>query len=134
MAVGFNATCGVWLARSARSPNQLPHVLRVIEVLDDRFANPANALLLGTGLGTVWVGDLDQTAFWLALSLGLYGILVVLGLAGYSPLMRRQLRVVETSGPESPQFRRLMKQSRLLGAAMGVVVIGILLLVVTKTP
>jgi uncharacterized membrane protein len=132
LVLGFNASYGVWLAWSARSPNQLPHVLREIKVLDDRFANPAYALLLGTGLGMVWVGDLDLTAFWLALSLGLYGVLVVLGLAGYSPLLRRQIRVVETSGPDSPQFRRLMKESQLLSAGMAVVVIGILFLMVTK--
>jgi hypothetical protein len=41
IAVGFNASYGVWLARAARAPEHESHVLRGIKVLDDRFANPA---------------------------------------------------------------------------------------------
>jgi hypothetical protein len=50
IAVGFNASYGTWLARAAREPEHQAHVLRGIKVLDDRFANPAYALLLVTGL------------------------------------------------------------------------------------
>ena len=46
VAVGFNASYGIWLARAAREPEHLGHVLRGIKILDDRFANPAYGLLL----------------------------------------------------------------------------------------
>jgi len=41
VAVGFNASYGIWLARAAREPQHELHVLRGIKILDDRFANPA---------------------------------------------------------------------------------------------
>jgi uncharacterized membrane protein len=61
VAVGFNAAYGVLLARAAREPEHLSHVLRTVKVLDDRFANPAYGLLLVTGLAMVVVGDVDLT-------------------------------------------------------------------------
>jgi hypothetical protein len=42
VAVGFNISYSVWLAREARDPTeQCLYVLRGIKILDDRFANPA---------------------------------------------------------------------------------------------
>ena len=42
VAVGFNASYGIWLARSASAPQATQsHVLRTIKFLDDRIANPA---------------------------------------------------------------------------------------------
>jgi hypothetical protein len=42
VAVGFNASYGIWLARAAKAPQATQsHVLRTIKFIDDRFANPA---------------------------------------------------------------------------------------------
>src|ERR671910_292616 len=83
VAVGFNATYGIWLARAAREPEHRGHVLRGIKVLDDRFANPAYALLLVTGLIMVFDADIPLTTFWIATALGLYVVAVILGLGVY---------------------------------------------------
>lgn len=132
VAVGFNASYGVWLARTARSPEHYGHVLRTIKVLDDRFANPAYALLLVTGLVMVWVGDLDLRTFWLALSLVLYAGVVVLGLAGYTPTLRRQIRALEAAGADSPEFRRLSVRGQAIGGILAVLVVAIVFLMVAK--
>ncbi|MDQ3932032.1 MAG: DUF2269 domain-containing protein [Actinomycetota bacterium] len=132
VAVGFNASYGVWLARAGQNPEQLPHVLRGIKVLDDRFANPSYLLLLVTGLAMVWVGDLDLGMFWLSAGLGLYLLLVVIGVAGYTPVLRRQIRALEEAGPESAEFRRLSKRGQVLGGILGVLVMVIVFLMVTK--
>ncbi len=132
VAVGFNASYGVWLARAAQKPEQLPQVLRGIKVLDDWFANPAYALLLVTGLAMVWVGDLDLGMFWLSTALGLYLLLVVIGAAGYTPVLRRQIRTLEESGHESSEFQRLLKRGQVLGGVLGILVIAIVFLMVTK--
>ncbi|MGH2773103.1 MAG: DUF2269 family protein [Actinomycetota bacterium] len=63
IAVGFNASYGVWLARSAKEPEHEGYALRTIKVLDDRFANPAYVLLLITGALMVWVSDLEISTF-----------------------------------------------------------------------
>ena len=132
VAVGFNATYGIWLARAAREPEHQGHVLRGVKVLDDRFANPAYALLLVTGLLMVWVGDLDLTTFWISTSLGLYLLAVALGLFAYTPLLRRQIATYEASGPGSPEFQRLGRRGAVLGAILGVDVAVIVFLMVVK--
>jgi uncharacterized membrane protein len=132
IAVGFNASYGVWLARAAREPSHQPHVLRGIKVLDDRFANPAYGLLLVTGLAMVIVGDLSLTTFWLALGLGLYVVAVVPGLVVYTPTLRNQIRVLDASGPDSAEYLALARRGQVVGILLGVIVVVIVFLMVTK--
>src|SRR5256885_16370726 len=91
IAVGTNATYGIWLARAAGSPQATQsHVLRTIKVLDDRFANPAYVLLAVTGVTMVVLGDLRFTTFWIAGGIVLYVIAIVLGFAVYTPMLDRK--------------------------------------------
>ncbi|MGI8708687.1 MAG: DUF2269 family protein, partial [Actinomycetota bacterium] len=53
VAVGFNASYGIWTARAAKEPEHELHTLKGIRTLDDRFANPAYVLLLVTGVSMV---------------------------------------------------------------------------------
>lgn len=114
VAVGANATYGVWLARAARDPEHTAFVLRGVKFLDDRIANPAYALLLVTGLSMVVVGDLDLTTFWIATALGLYVVAVLLGLFVFTPLFRRQISALETHGGTSPEYTALARRGRIL--------------------
>src|SRR5438094_8967695 len=85
IAVGFNATYGVWLARVAREPVPTQSfVLRGIERLDDWFANPAYVLLAVTGVTTVSVGELRFTAFWIARGVVLWAVEHAIALFGYT--------------------------------------------------
>jgi uncharacterized membrane protein len=132
VAVGFNATYGILLARASREPEHLGHVLRTVKVLDDRFANPAYGLLLVTGLTMVWVGDVSLSQFWLATAIGLYVVVVVLGFAVYTPTLRAQVEALDASGPTSEEYLRLSTRGRVVGMILGVIVIGIVFLMVTK--
>jgi uncharacterized membrane protein len=132
VAVGFNAAYGVLLARAAREPDHVGHVLRTVKVLDDRFANPAYALLLVTGLVMVFVGDVDLTQFWLATAIGLYLLAVILGIFVYSPTLRSQIRVVEAGGVETEEFRRLSSRGAIVGGILAAIVVTIVFLMVTK--
>ncbi|HEY7755976.1 MAG TPA: DUF2269 family protein [Actinomycetota bacterium] len=132
VAVGFNAAYGVLLARAAREPEHVGHVLRTVKVLDDRFANPAYALLLVTGLVMVFVGDVDLTQFWLATAIGLYLLAVILGIFVYSPTLRSQIRVVEADGVETEEFRRLSSRGAIVGGILAAIVVTIVFLMVTK--
>lgn len=132
VAVGFNASYGIWLTRSARHPEHESFALRTIKVLDDRFANPAYGLLLVTGLLMVWQAEIPLSTFWIATSLGIYGAVILLGLAVYSPTLRRQIRALEEAGPDSQEYRRLSTRGTVVGILLAVMVIVIVFLMVTK--
>ena len=132
VAVGFNASYAIWLARAAREPEHEGFALRGVKLLDDRFANPAYALLLVTGLLMVWVGNLELAQFWLLTALVLYAVAVGLGLFVYTPTLRAQIAALETSGSGSPEFQALAKRGTTVGIVLAVDVIAIVFLMVTK--
>ena len=133
VAVGFNASYGIWLARAAREPAHLGHVLKGIKILDDRFANPAYGLLLVTGLAMVFVNGIPllQTR-WLISALVLYAILLVVGLFVYTPTLRRQIALLDSVGAASPQYAAAASRGRLVGIVLAVIVLAIVFLMVVK--
>jgi uncharacterized membrane protein len=133
IAVGFNATYGVWLARIAREPVATQSfVLRGIKRLDDWFANPAYVLLAVTGLMLVFIGDLRLNTFWIAGGLVLWAIAVALGFFVYTPAQRNQIHALETAGPQSEEYARYSANARFLGILLAVIVVVIVYLMVTK--
>lgn len=132
VAVGFNATYGIWLARAARQPQQAGFVLSGIKVLDDRFANPAYGLLLITGFAMVFESGLSFGTFWIATSLAIFVLIVLLGLVGYTPTLRRQIAVVEAGRADSDEYRALAKRGGILGGVLGALAVIIVFLMVTK--
>jgi uncharacterized membrane protein len=133
IAVGFNATYGVWLARVAREPSATQSfVLRGIKRLDDWFANPAYVLLAVTGVTMVFVGQLDFKTFWIAGGIVLWAIAVALGFFVYTPALRNQIQALESSGPQSEAYLRHAANARFLGILLAVIVVVIVFLMVTK--
>jgi uncharacterized membrane protein len=133
VAVGFNATYGVWLARVAREPVPTQSfVLRGIKRLDDWFANPAYVLLAVTGVTMVLVGELRFTTFWIAGGIVLWAIAVALGFFVYTPMVRNQIHALETIGPESEDYKRYASNARFLGILLAAIVVVIVFLMVTK--
>jgi uncharacterized membrane protein len=132
IAVGANATYGIWLARASRDPDNLPFTLKGIKLLDDWIANPAYGLLLLTGLGMVLTVSLPLTTPWLLTSLVLYGVLVVVGLLGYTPALRRQIRLLEEAGFSSPNYQAQARRGTVIGIILAVIAISIVFLMVVK--
>jgi uncharacterized membrane protein len=132
VAVGFNASYGVWIALAAKDPEHEAFVLRGVKRLDSRFANPAYALLLVTGLSMAWVGHLDLTTFWLAAGLTLYVGAAVGGITVYGPLFRRQVALLEAGKRDTPEYAALAKRGTAIGVALVVDVVAIVFLMVTK--
>jgi uncharacterized membrane protein len=133
IAVGFNATYGVWLARLAKEPVPTQSfVLRGIKRLDDWFANPAYVLLAVTGVTMVFIGELDFKTFWIAGGIVLWVIAVALGFFVYTPALRNQIQALESSGPQSEEYLRHAANARFLGILLAVIVVVIVFLMVTK--
>jgi uncharacterized membrane protein len=132
VAVGFNASYGIWLAGAGQAPEHEAHVLRGIKRLDDRFANPAYVLLLLTGVVLVARGHWGFGTTWVSLAIGLYVVVAAVGLAGYSPALRHQIEALEAAGPQSPEFRAATRRATAMGATTAVLVVVIVFLMVTK--
>ncbi|MEO8481826.1 MAG: DUF2269 family protein [Acidobacteriota bacterium] len=131
-ALGSNITYGFWIARASREPAVLPFALRSIKLIDDRIANPAYGLLLITGFGMAGLSHYPLRTPWLASALALYVVMVLLGLFGYTPTLKRQIQALDRGGVNSAEYRAVASRGRTLGAILGVVVITIVFLMVVK--
>lgn len=131
-AVGANFTYGIWTARASREPKVLPFVLRNIHLIDTRIANPCYVLLLITGLTMAFTLPIPLTTPWLLAALVLYVLAALLGITLYAPAVRRQIRLLESEGFDSPGYRASAKRSTLLGVLVTLDVVVIVFLMVVK--
>ena len=132
IAVGFNASYGVLLARAAREPAHQLHVVKTVKVLDDRFANPGYGVLLATGIWMVLISPYEITDLWIVLALVLYSLAALGGLLGYTPTLRREIGLLERGEGDSTEFRRLAKRGQTIGILLAIDVVAIVFLMVTR--
>jgi uncharacterized membrane protein len=132
VAVGFNASYGIWLARAGQNPAAAPLLLRGVKLMDDRFANPAYAFLLVTGLAMAGAGSIPLTTFWIAGAATLWVITMVWGLFMYTPALKKQIRALDEKGFESIEYRRAQQRARWVGMVNLLPVALILILMVFK--
>jgi uncharacterized membrane protein len=135
-ALGANITYFPWLFRVGKSPQSLPFTLRTIKFLDDWFANPAYVLALFTGDALIRYADpaegFSYQTPWLVSALVLYAVVAVLGLFVYSPLLKKQIKLVESVGADAPDYKRVANNGRYLGFAIVVLTIAITFLMAVK--
>ena len=101
LAVGSNSTTAVWMMLARQKPEAVEFTLKGIKTIDDKIANRAYGGLLVTGVIMLFIAPYSLTTPWLLISLILYAGLLVVGLAGYSPALRSQIKAVETNGFDS---------------------------------
>ncbi len=131
-AVGTNINLALWLARPEREPQHAAYTLKGAKFLDGRVANPAYGLLLVTGLAMLYAGGIRWTTPWVLSALMLYVVLVVIAARVYTPLLARQIAALEAGGPQSAEYRMLADRGRRVGIALGIVILAIVFLMVTK--
>jgi uncharacterized membrane protein len=131
VALGSNVSYAVWLQQAGLDRDRLPFVLRSIRALDRRVANPAYVVVLLTGLGLVAWGPFDLAAGWIQAALGLYALVVVIGITLFAPALRRQLAAAEAD-PGSEAYRRAARWSNGLGIVTVTLVLAIVVLMVAK--
>jgi uncharacterized membrane protein len=132
VAVGTNVTYGVWLGRAARDPAMLPFALRGVKILDDRIANPAYGLLLLTGFAMVGVAKTRLSTPWIVASLVLFVLIVLVGLLGYTPTLKRQIATLDRAGAGSAEYQAIARRGSTLGGILAVLVLTIVFLMVVK--
>jgi uncharacterized membrane protein len=132
VAVGANATYGVWLARLNTNPESAESILRGIKILDDRLANPAYGLLLVTGLLEAYLGGYSLGTKWIDIALVLYVVLVIIAVVLYTPTLKKQIAVVAAEGANSAHAEKLAARGRIVGIILGVIAVAIVFLMVAK--
>ncbi len=132
VAVGANATYGVWFHRASVNPESAETILRGIKLVDDRIANPAYGLLLVTGLLEAYLGGYGLGTRWIDIALVLYVVLVIVAAAIYSPILKKQIATVASSGVKSPEAMQLAVRGRIVGISLGVLAIVIVFVMVVK--
>ena len=131
-ARGANLTYVVWIRLGEHSQPNLLHTLRGIQFLDDRIANPAYGVVVVTGLLMVWVNKLSLLTSWITIPLILVIVVTGLGIAVYSPAMRRQIQAGEAEGPTSASYQAASRRAMLAGALTTVLVVAIVFVMVVK--
>jgi uncharacterized membrane protein len=131
VAVGANLTYAIWFRAAGNDQDRLVFVIRTVRMIDSRIANPAYIVLLVTGLLMVAGGVVSLTAGWILVALGLYAATAVIGVALFSPAIRRQLAEAERD-VTSESYRAAAARSTLLGIVTTVLVLVIVALMVTK--
>src|SRR5574340_455025 len=132
VAVGANLTYRLWIREAEREPDVLPFVLRRIQMMDRRVANPGYMVLLATWLFMAFTLSIPLTTPWLVTALGLYVLAALLGILAYAPVARRQRALLETDGFGSPTYRSAARRAGLLGMMVTVDVLIIVFLMVVK--
>jgi len=133
IAVGFNASYGIIIGRARKAGTaQLGFALKTVKVLDDYVANPCYGLLLVTGVGMVHVAGYPWSLLWIHVSLALLILAFVIAIVFYTPTLRKQIAVLEASGPNDAEFVRLSKRGAMLGGILGLIAISIVALMVFK--
>jgi uncharacterized membrane protein len=131
VAVGSNVTYAFWLRRAGLDKDRLVDTIEGIRTLDNRIANPAYVLVLLSGLGMVALGAFSFTTGWIVAAIVLYVALVIVGIAFFSPSIKRQLEEAQRD-PTSPAYAAAAARSNLFGIGTLVVVVVIVFLMVTK--
>jgi hypothetical protein len=129
VAAGANGTYAVWLQRGMANRESLPFVLQGIQFIDNRIARPAYVLLLITGIGLYLTAEESQSA-WTLLAVILWFVVLVLGLAGYSPTLRNQITLAGSAGADSSEYKSVAWRGTFIGILAALVVLFIIYLMV----
>jgi uncharacterized membrane protein len=100
--------------------------------MDDWMANPSYVLAFFTGAGMIRIAKLSYFTPWILTALILYALVSVLGLFVYSPWLKKQIKLAESLGPDSPEYKSMANRTNILGGIINFMVLAITFLMVVK--
>jgi uncharacterized membrane protein len=132
IALGANLTYAVWFTRANAHPESAETIIQGIKFIDDRVANPSYGLLLLTGLLEVYIGGYSFGTRWIDIALVLYVLMVIVAVAFYSPILKKQIAAVASSGVRSPEAEKLASRGQVVGILLALIALAIVFVMVTK--
>ena len=131
VAVGANVTYAFWITAAGRDRLRLVFAIQGIRRLDRALALPAYLVVLATGVAMVLAGLYSFETGWIALSIGLYVLVAVVGIVAFAPAVRAQLAEAERD-PTGPAYEAAARRTTLLTYATIAIVAVIVGLMVAK--
>ncbi len=132
VAFGANLTYALWLTRAEKNPEALPFALRTVKIMDDWIANPAYVLLFPTGWWMASLAGWPLTTPWILTALILYAVLSFVGLGVYSPTLKKQIALAESTGPASAEYKKISFRSNAIGIVLNILALSVIYLMVAK--
>jgi uncharacterized membrane protein len=131
-AVGTNLSFPIWVRLAERDPWNLAFTLRTVRFIDRRLTIPAYGLVAITGVALALAQGVALTEPWIALAIGLFVVIIAIGILLYSPASQRRLVAAERGGAADPAYREERRRAMALDVAVTSVVVLILGLMVFK--
>ncbi len=132
VTVGATVSYAVWIALAERQPEHLAFTIAAVRRSDRLVAIPAYVVTFVTGVWITVNEGLPFDRFWLAASIAIYAVVLVVGFGVFGPVVRRELGALERGGVEDPEYPRLRTQARLLSYATIAALVVILALMVAR--
>jgi uncharacterized membrane protein len=129
VAVGPNVTNAIWIQRAMGNREALPFTLRGIQVINNRVVIPAIGLILITWIAMALTSGQSLLTAWILLVTIFWLVVFLLGLFGYTPTLRKQIALAESTGADSDEYKSAAWRGTIIGIAIGVIVLLILLLI-----
>lgn len=131
VALGANVSYAFWLRLAGHDRDRLVFAISGIRWLDRRVANPLYGLVLVSGILMVLNGLYSFETRWIATAIVLYVGVVVIGIVGFGPAVRRQLAEAQRD-PTSPAYEAAARRSNAFGVVTTAIVLVIVFLMVAK--
>ena len=132
ITIGATVSYAFWLALAELEPDHLAFTIRSIRHSDRLVAIPAFVLTLLSGVWLVAIGGIAVGQLWLAVSIFVYAVVLVLGFAVWGPMVRHELIALEGRGTHDPEYVRLRFRARLMSLGTIAALTMILALMVLK--
>ena len=128
IAVGPNVTNAIWIQRAMANRAALPFTLQGIKIINDRIVIPAIGLILITWIAMALTSGISLLIPWILLVTIFWLVVFLLGLFGYTPALRKQITLAESTGADSDEYKSAAWRGTIIGIAIGVIVLLIILL------
>ena len=101
--------------------------------MDDRVANPCYGLAVTTGFAMTYVAGYNLLEVsWILYPLILFSVMGILAFGFYSPTLKKQIKIAEEYGGDSPEYKAIEKKQLIIGVALFALALAIVAIMVIK--
>ncbi len=132
ITIGATISYAVWTAFAERHPEHLAFTIRAVRQSDRVVAIPAYLLTLATGVWLALEAGIPFDRPWLAASIAIYLVVLVVGFGVWGPVVRAELAALDRGGVADPEYRRRRDVARRLSLGTIAALLAMLVLMIAR--